>query len=391
MSERRKVNINSNGLGLDAWGRNKTVKDYSMFHGMFTLEVPDEMWIECFNGVEVPIKTNATSVNGALNLVSNGGVAMLMSKRHPRYQPNRGLLYSDSGFLDNVSEANTGKLYAVRRTLVDGVVINNKTMLDINEYINPAGGHVRDMQAQWRGVGDFNFFIDLGLIYKDELLGTLDNVSIFNPALPICYTASSAGIVTWGLQTEHSGIFYQFEFDTPQETSLRIGCVDVTSEGGFKENRQRGTANTDEISLSATEQPILALRVPVTIDYNGTQTMNTRDIALRLVSAFSDDNTILRVYYTRDAAKFVGTAWLNENSIASVQYSVDGSIVLVGGVTDLKRIATRRIPAFGSVEIKNPDDQYGDFFLTHGDYIVVTAKAKNQTLGGVSIEWGSEI
>ena len=386
------TDINRNELGTDAWERNKTVKDYSMFHGMFTLEVPDEMWIEYFNGVEVP-KTNATSVNGELKIISNGGTSTLMSKRHPRYQPNRGLLYSDSGFVDNATDVNSGKLYGVRRSLVDGVVVETKTELSIENYQNSLDkGHVRDIQAQWRGVGDFNYFIDLEKVFKDELIGTLDSISVFNPAMSIAYECKNDGTIRWGLFTPHSGIFYEWVFDTPQETQLRIGCCDLSSEGGFKENRQRGEVDTDEIALSAAETPVIAIYLPPTIDYNGTQTMNTRDIALRLISGFADDNTLMRVYYTRDASKFTNiNLWSSQNKIGSVLYAIDGDIVIDNLTTNIKRIATRRIPAFGDKEISNPDEQYGDFYLTHGDIILVTMKAKNQTQGGASIEWGAEI
>ena len=52
---------------------------------------------------------------------------------------------------------------------------------------------------------------------------------------------------------------------------------------------------------------------------------------------------------------------------------------------------TRRIPALGNVEITNPDAEVGDFYITHGDYLLITMKAKNATVGGASMEWGAEI
>ena len=42
--------------------------------------------------------------------------------------------------------------------------------------------------------------------------------------------------------------------------------------------------------------------------------------------------------------------------------------------------------ANGNIEVVNPDDQLGDFYLTHGDYILVTMTAKDITLGGAAIE-----
>lgn len=382
--------LGSNDLGIDSWGRQKVINDYSQFHGMFTLEISDEMWLEIFNGVEQP-KTNAISVNGMLELSSGNGESWLMSKRHPRYQPNRGLLYSDSGFVEGATKTN-GKLYAMQRTLVDGVVLESEHEMNLSSLeTDLSDGHVRDIQAQWRGVGDMKYFVDLTKIYDTKVLGTLKELSVFNPALPISFQCTNQGIVRWGLITPHSGIYYEWRFNTPQETKLRVGCVDLTSEGGEKERRQRGAVDSDEISLGATETAVIVIHLPNTIDYNGIQTMNTRDVALRLVSGFADDNTIMRVYTTRDLSKFNGTIWADQNKIGSVRFSVDGSITIDDLVTNIERIATRRIPANGDKEIENPDEQYGDFYLTHGDIILVTMKAKNATLGGASIEWGAEI
>lgn len=78
-----KTSIGQNDLGYDAWGRAKVVNDYSMYHGMWTFDVSDSMWLEFFNGVEQP-KTNYTSIASMLVGVSNGGVAKLSSKRNPR-------------------------------------------------------------------------------------------------------------------------------------------------------------------------------------------------------------------------------------------------------------------------------------------------------------------
>ena len=74
-----------------------------------------------------------------------------------------------------------------------------------------------------------------------------------------------------------------------------------------------------------------------------------------------------------------------------MQYSANGSIALPNGTANLKRINTKRIPANGNVELRNPDEQLGDFYLTHGDYLLVTMQAKNATQGGASMVWGAEI
>jgi hypothetical protein len=54
-----------NDLDVDAWGRQKAVIDKSLFHGMFTFNVPVSTWYETFNGT-VRDATSFTSVDGAL-------------------------------------------------------------------------------------------------------------------------------------------------------------------------------------------------------------------------------------------------------------------------------------------------------------------------------------
>lgn len=385
MSELRKVEINKNMLGYDAWGRNKSIQDYSLFHGVWTFGVPDGLWIEFIDDVEQTNFTNFTSVDGMLKCQGIAGQSNdLKSKRHPRYQPNRGHLYSASMIFPQADRAvnqefgifhidsgiffrvNANKLYAVRRTKSGASAVDIVEEIALPDDIVLTKGNVFDIQMQWRGVGNIFFFVNLELVHTMNLLGTLNALSMFNPALPI------------RARVDGDAFFY-------------VGCVDITSEGGERETRQRGSVDTDELSLSTTEVPILAIKIPNTIVYNGIDTPNTRDNALRRLSGFADDNTLMKMYYTRDGSKFTGTTWTDNDSLATVQYAISTNIVLDNLTTNIARRITRRIPANDSKEIENPDSELGDMYLTHGDYIVVTMKAKNATLGGASIEWGAEI
>lgn len=375
-------------LTLDAWGRQKIVNDYSLFHGVWTVDVPDVMWIEYYNGVE-QVKTNATSLDGALNVSSGGGETYLSSKRHPRYQPNRGHLYSSSVLLPNKEALaqrdfgifneqfgvffryTQGQLYAVRRTTTTaGVttefvdpIVNQPKNFDIEK------GNIYDIQMQWRGVGNILFFIGDGvtgrsvLVHTMKLLGTLNGLSIGNPALPIGFLSKNLG----------------------EDATIVSGCVDVTSEGGFKENRQRGVLVSGDITLSTAEVPVLLLHVP---DNTLNGWSNTRDIAMRRIKGYADENTIIRIYYTRDSSIFTGTIWTNNDSQGTSSSSTNGNISWNGGGS---LVNSGRIPAFGSESLDNPDEVYGDFYLTRGDYFLVTFEAKNNTSGGASMEWGAEI
>lgn len=218
----------SNDLGLDAWGRPKMVSDRSIVHGMFSFNVPVTTWKETFNGTERAI-TNASSVDGKLVLTSgatfNDGT-ILSTYRNPRYQPNRGYLYSTAGIIPNVSDSGirrwgvftedngvyfsleVGTLYAVVKTTVGGVTTEDKKAITLGD-IDLSKGNVFDIQFQWRGVGNYKFFINLKEVVSFDYLGTLTDLSMSNPALPIAFQCYNLG----------------------QEVEMHFGCVDVTSEG----------------------------------------------------------------------------------------------------------------------------------------------------------------
>ena len=388
-----KVNTHKSPLGYDAWGRSKAVQDFSLFHGVWTVDVPNVMWIEYQNNIESP-KAYATSLDGELNLVSNGVLneeIALYSKRHPRYQPNRGLLYSSSILLpnkDNVAQRDfgifntqfgvffrlrSGALYVCRRTTATALVTTTiEEAIDTNllpTNFDLEKGNIYDIQMQWRGVGNIKFFVgepDTGnsvLIHTMDLLGKLNGLSIGNPAMPIGFLCKNLG----------------------DDATIKAGCVDITSEGGFKENRQRGVVTSGDIALSTGEETILLLHIPDTTT-NGW--INTRDVAMRRIKGYADANTIIRIYYTRDNTAFTGTIWTLTDGQGTSEYSTNGDIAWTGGGVLVNQ---GRIPAYGSESLDNPDEVYGDFYLTHGDYFLVTFQAKNNTSGGASMEWGAEV
>lgn len=371
-----------NVLATDAWGRTKAILDYSIFHGLFTVDVPPSMWLEFVDGVEVA-STNFTSEGGALVCTGvNGQVNTLKSKRHPRYQPNRGYLYSTSMIIDTAANAvnhdfgsftdtsglffrvNAGRVYAVVRTTANAVTTESVEEIAFTGDLTK--GNIFDIQAQWRGVGNIKFFINLVEVYEFQNLGTLSGLSINNPAMPMAYEMSGEGV-------------------------MRSGCVDVSSEGGEKDTRQLGFTGSGEVSLSNNEIPIIVLWIQPTITYEGIQIENTFDAALRRLTAYATDTAFFRGYYTRDASKFVGTTWSPVDSGVTGQLAAVTSAITIDNLNGMTTIESRRVPSNGSIEVSNPDEQYGDFYLTGGDYIVLTLQAKNATDGGVSLDWGTEI
>lgn len=96
--------IMTNRYAQDAWGRPKSVQDFSLFSGTWTHSVPARVWEEInydlvtpANNTAKPQMVNATSKHGMLSVTSgttpNAGT-VLRSKKYVRYQPNRGQLYS---------------------------------------------------------------------------------------------------------------------------------------------------------------------------------------------------------------------------------------------------------------------------------------------------------
>ena len=104
------------GINLDAWKRQKVVIDRSIFHGMFTFSIPSQTWKELFDDVEQSIITKAQSVDGE-GVFTSGTLnqkVRVSSYRFPRYEPNRGHLYSVSAFMPSPTasgERNFGIFY----------------------------------------------------------------------------------------------------------------------------------------------------------------------------------------------------------------------------------------------------------------------------------------
>ena len=375
--QKRLLGVGDDGIYSDAWGRQKVVSDFSMFHGLFTFDVPDKMWIEYFNGVE-QVKTNATSVNGMLKLESNGGSTYLMSKRHPRYQPNRGMLYSDSQILEGATHTN-GKLYAVVRTTVDGITTDNKKLI-LLDAIDPAKGNIYDIQSQWRGVGNIKFFINQKEVVTFDYLGKLDELSVSNPALPLGFECENTGVIRFGQFAPADGMFFEWVFDVAQETSTRCGCVDVTSEGGSKENRQYLSVATSSESgsqpIDGFNDPVIAIRIPNMF----LGKMNTRDCILTRVSGYSDQRSVMRIWYTRNGVGITGGTWSPING-GNVEVSEDITSIDTAQL-QLQLVHSVRVDQDTTISVANPDANYGDFFLVHGDYLAVTIH--RETGGGAN-------
>ena len=83
-------------LTADAWGVQKVSLPFSVFHGLWTFDIPATQWLMYEDDVEVSTSTNIISENSAAKLTSSATNAdcLMVSRYTPRYQPNRGHLFS---------------------------------------------------------------------------------------------------------------------------------------------------------------------------------------------------------------------------------------------------------------------------------------------------------
>jgi len=394
-------------LVVDAWGRQKVINDLSLLHGLFTYDVPPLIWKEYANGTEqLGTGIQATSVDGALNLESTtGNNAALYSLRHPRYQPNRGHLYSGALWFPTPNEAGTirewGLQYGDRcgiffRLTDDGlyaVRLRKSVEKVVAQIPLPAGfditkGHLYDIQYQWRGVGNYFFYVDQELAYTDEnigLLGEGELPTICNPALPVFFKVTG-------------------------DAKLRCGCVDVTSEGGTSSNLKYRSVTTgvDVASIHTSKTyadgvAVAALRVP-----NLFQSLpNTRDAILNRVTTFCKDEATTAVFAFRDPSILGGIATNTDPALGWAPTAIDSSYeYMIGG--DGSTLATTfeaNHTALNSTllvavrqemdmpnQLFNPNPSAAPFYITAGDYIVVTVYpdggGKNT---GCTIEWAEEV
>lgn len=390
-------------LTLDAWGRPKTVTDRSLLHGMFTYNIPSAMWKETLNGTELTAFSNATSVNGKLHLAAGPSLndnTILDSFRHPRYEPNRGHLYSSSIFLPNPEAAGerdfgiftieagaffrrkADGLYAVIRTTVNTVTTDREELItNLPATYDPAKGNVYDIQMQWRGVGAVWFYMGEPeltvpkLAHRMDLLNTLTELNIYNPAMPIAYSSTNLG----------------------DNVVIEGGCVDVTSEGGALSDNTYGSISTETLtgSVAITGYDQLVQAVAVNPAFNGKH--NTRDTTMLQAHAFSDQRSIVKVWRTRDStALSLGTQTWDLYGDGNLEYlNVDPGAGTPATVdtSKLTLVGTFRVPLDSTLTIDFVKPSVRPLVITAGDYLVFTMHRENGVAAnvGMTFEFGEAI
>lgn len=378
----------SGDMALGAWGLQKVIEPFSLFHSLFTYDIPPRKWISYVNGAEEDITTSTlnTSVNGSLNIETggvSGNITYLSSRRHPQYQANRGHVYSSSIRIVNPSDNAVqdfglfteengvffrvnvdGKLYACIQS--DGVLVHEDLItmpfdLDLSKF------NVFDVQYQWRGAGNYRFFAGnpktgrIDVIHEIINLNTLTATSIKNPNLSAGYRVTSIGDVG----------------------TMQSGCVDVTTEGGRDGREQYVSAFVDSRSINGTDLPALIVRSPALI--NGEK--NTRDSRLVRISAYSDKKTTFKVYFTRDATAITGASFAVAGVGTYLEQDVSATAFDKAKANFIKIF---EVQANTGEKIDNPDDSRIDFHLVHGDYLAILATCASAVIKA-DFEFGEEV
>lgn len=376
----------------NAWGTPKVSNDFSLVHGLFTFDVPASQWLLYENGTEVSSFTAATSSGGLLSLSSNGNTSYLQHRRHARYQPNRGMLWSASmvfpspngdGVRDFGMVGDDGVFFRLKP--VDGVgtlhavrmkagVIQQEVAIDMPFTIDYSKGNIYDIQMQWRGVGNIKFFVgnpDTGvpqLVHEFKLLNTLTALSTADAAMCVGFRATN----------------------TTEDVIIQCGCVDLTSEGGTKDKEEYASAYAEGVSIS-TDTPVIVVRQPATISGK----FNSRDVRLARITVQCDKKAVFKVWTTRNATTITGATFKPVNNGSFVEtdsISMNPTAVRATSVTtaNMKFITAIPVLALNREETTNPAPDTIQFFLVQGDYLVVTGTAPSGN-AEVVVEWGEEI
>jgi hypothetical protein len=259
-----------------------------------------------------------------------------------------------------------GLLYAGLRS---GGVETHEELIDTSGVagFDVQKGNVYDIQYQWRGVGNYKFFINLQLVHTFLELGTLTALSLENPALPVSFRCTR----------------------TTQDVSMSIGCADLTSENGSDNDVQPVVAYAN-ISKNGTDVPVISLFNPLVI---GAQT-NTRTIYPSALTFSCDKKAVFKVWRHRNAALLTGATFVALGSGSYVQCdspdTVAGAVAATAATVASMRlinVVNVQAGASGGTQMAIP---LSNISMVRGDYLTVTVTTITG-LCDVVISWGEAV
>lgn len=386
--------LGSGDITEDAWGVQKMSLPFSLFHGMWSFDIPAKMWFMYEGGTQVYTSTNIVSTSGAAVLTTSAGkIALILESRLcPPYQPNRGVLFSTALWcpsktatgcvrewgLQNIDAGvffrlkADGLLYAVQRSLTVETKEEVITTTDVTGF-DVQKGNIYDIQYQWRGVGNYKFFINNVLVKTFSNLGTLTALSMSNPALPISFKATTADAAV-------------------ANCAIHIGCADLTSENGATPPEQFGSAYAAAVATNGANKPVLVIHNPLLI---GTK-VNTRTIHLRTSSFNNTKKCTFKIWKTRSAGNITGETLVAGYGGAYSYVQTDSTDMNAGAVRGTD-VTVANLEFIYAVTVEPAVRAVFDFPLDHlklnlvrGDYLVVTNDSVNGS-SDVVFGWGEEI
>lgn len=373
----------------DAWGRPKVIIDHSLFHWLFTYDVPDTQWLKYEDWAEVSTSTRITSVDSALSVKSWANIweySQLESKRHPRYQANRWHLYSTAWFMPSPSATWKRKfgllnnstfwaffqledwvLYAV---ILDDWWEKKKEEIDLSNawltIANLAYWTLYDIQYQWRWVWDYFFYVNQKLVHTVQFLWQNTELTIDSPAL--------------------SAWFYCENTDWT-EVEMRFGCVDITSEWWTREwISYVSVATPTTKSVNTANYPVLVVHIKDTIN----SISNTRDVLALRVTWSADNKSFMKAYITRDATAITWASYADARTWSWIEFDTVATAIDTWKCQLLWNV---RVQADTNQIVDLPHSLI-DFVLTHWDYLIITLERESPTQTSIvtaTLEMGEEL
>ena len=358
----------------DVWGRPKTTLDFSLFHWLWTYNIPSQLWLTFEDWVEILPSTRITSDAWHWSIKSwttLWDTAFLRSKRHPRYQPNRWHLFSTAwfmpvptatwirqlGFKNTIAwcyfQLEDWVLYAV---ILDDSVEKVKQVIDVTlawliSTADLANWTLYDIQFQWRGVWDYYFYINQKLVYQTNFLWNNTELTIANPAI-------SAGV-------------YCENTDWTQ-VEIRLWCVDISTEWGKREGATYvSVANAITKAVTTASYPVIIAHIKSTLS----SLPNTRDVLALRVTWSSDQKSRMKAYITRDWTAITGASFSDAQQGSWIEFDTVATAITTA---NCQLLWSKRVQLDGSAEVDLPSDLI-DFVLSEWDYLIITMERENPT------------
>ena len=360
-------------ITADAWWRKKVVEDFALFHWLFTYNIPSQLWLTYENWTETTSSTRITSSDWA-GVISSWATlwntAFLRSKRHPRYQPNRGHIWSTALFLPSPS-ATWIRQFWLKNTIAwayfqleDGVlyaVIYNdstekvKQAIDLSTIWLTANDlqywHLYDIQFQWRWVWDYFFYVDQKLVYQTSFLGANTSLTIENPAI--------------------SAWFYSENTDWT-EVAIHVWCVDISTEWGKREwATYVSVANSSTKAVNTADYPVIITHVKDTLS----TLPNTRDVLALRATWSSDQRSYMKAYITRDVTAITWASFSDAQAWSWVEFDTSATAI---DTAKCQLLWSRRVNIDDNSAVDLPSDLV-DFYLSAWDYLIITMERETPT------------